>query len=67
MTEVTRGKRIAALFWIESVVRDHGKRRELYDLDRGIQALAADRGVDNPLAVSFSAVYHNLVRRCADP
>lgn len=67
VTEISRGERTAAFFWIESMVRDHGKRRELHDLDRSIQALATDRGVDDPLCVSFSAVYHNLVRRWADP
>ena len=67
VTEITRGERAAAFFWIESMVRDHGKRRELHDLDRSIQALAADRGVDDPLCISFSAVYHDLVRRWADP
>ena len=67
VAEVTRGERIAAFLWIESIVRDHGKRRELHNLDRSIQALAAERGVDDPLCVSFTAVYHNLVRRWADP
>ena len=67
VTEITSGQRLAAFFWIESMVRDHGKRRELHDLDRNIQALAVARGVDDPLCVSFSAVYHNLVRRWADP
>lgn len=67
VTEVARGERIAAFFWIESMVRDHGKRRTLYDLDCSIRQLAAERGVGDPLCVSFSAVYHNLVRRWADP
>lgn len=67
VTEVTRGERVAAFFWIESMVRDHGKRRELHDLDRNIRALASGRSVDDPLCISFTAVYHNLARRWADP
>lgn len=67
VTEVTRGERVAAVFWIESMVRDHGMRHELHELDSSIRALVADRGLDDPLCVSFSAVYHNLVRRWADP
>jgi PKHD-type hydroxylase len=33
VNEVTRGKRIASFFWIQSMVRDDAHRRLLFDLD----------------------------------
>ena len=39
---VTRGTRLASFFWIESMVRDDGRRQLLFDLDTAIQQLAAD-------------------------
>jgi len=36
---VTRGRRLAAVTWIQSRVRDHEDRRLIYDLDRTIGAL----------------------------
>ncbi len=38
---VTRGARLAAFFWIQSMVRDDGRRTLLYDLDTAIQHVAA--------------------------
>ena len=38
---VTRGRRIAAFSWLQSMVRDDADRRTLFDLDGTIQALAA--------------------------
>lgn len=63
---VTRGARVASFFWVQSMVRDDGARTILFDLDRSIQAVAADRGQDAPEVVRLTGVYHNLLRRWAD-
>lgn len=62
---VTRGARIGAFFWIQSMVRDDGQRRLLFDLDRSIQALTPQ--ASDPAAITrLTGVYHNLLRRWAD-
>ncbi len=62
---VTRGARIAAFFWIQSMIRDDGERTLLFDLDVAIQRL--DNGASkHPSAVQLTSVYHNLLRRWAD-
>ena len=62
---VTRGERIASFFWIQSMVRDDGERRILFDLDMAIQRLNAG-ATPNPVAVELTNVYHNLLRRWAN-
>ena len=62
---VTAGARIAAFFWIQSMVRDDGQRRTLFELDDSIRALRHEIG-DRPSLVSLMSVYHNLVRAWAD-
>jgi len=66
VTPVTRGSRIASFFWLQSMVRDDGQRRILFDLDCGVQAVAADKGQGDPAVVQLTGVYHNLLRRWAD-
>ncbi len=66
VTPVTQGARVASFFWIQSMVRDDAARQLLFDLDRSIQAVAADRGQDDPAIVQLTGVYHNLLRRWAD-
>jgi len=62
---VTRGARIAAFFWVQSMVRDDAKRSMLFDLDNAIQRL--NRDVPNhPSAVQLTGVYHNLLRTWAE-
>jgi PKHD-type hydroxylase len=63
---VTKGARIASFFWVQSMVRDDAARTILFDLDRSIQAVAADRGQDDPEIIRLTGVYHNLLRRWAD-
>ncbi|HWB50556.1 MAG TPA: Fe2+-dependent dioxygenase [Stellaceae bacterium] len=62
---VTRGMRLAAFFWIESMVRDDGERRLLFDLDRSVQEIAG-AVPDSPAVAQLYSVYHNLLRRWAD-
>lgn len=65
VTPVTRGERIAAFFWLESVVRDDGERLLLFDLDQTIQALTPTLRPDDSPLLKLTAVYHNLLRRWA--
>jgi PKHD-type hydroxylase len=62
---VTRGTRISSFFWVQSMVRDDGRRSILFDLDMAIQRLNRD-GADHPCAVQFTGVYHNLLRQWAE-
>ena len=63
---VTKGARVASFFWIQSMVRDDAARAILFDLDRSIQTIAADRGQDDREVIRLTGVYHNLLRRWAD-
>lgn len=63
---VTRGVRVASFFWLQSMVRDDSARRILFDLDQGVQAVAAAQGQGDPATVRLTGVYHNLLRRWAD-
>ncbi len=66
VTPVTRGRRVASFFWIQSMVRDDGARRMLFELDRGVQDAAAAMGADTPAVIRLTGVYHNLLRRWAE-
>lgn len=63
---VTDGARVASFFWVQSMVRDDGARAILFDLDRSIQAIAAERGQSDGEVIRLTGVYHNLLRRWAD-
>lgn len=58
---VTRGERLAAFFFIESLVPDTEQRRLLYDLDQALMALRTREG-ETPEAVTLMGTYHNLLR-----
>jgi PKHD-type hydroxylase len=62
---VTRGVRIAAFFWVQSLVRDDGARALLYDLDNAIRMIG-ENTPGSPALVSLTGCYHNLVRRWSD-
>lgn len=62
---VTRGSRLAAFFWVQSMVRDDGERALLFDLDTAIQHLGGDHP-EHPSALRLTGVYHNLLRRWAE-
>ncbi|MEO5867667.1 MAG: Fe2+-dependent dioxygenase [Sphingomonas sp.] len=62
---VTRGVRLASFFWVQSMVRDDGARRILFELDSAVQSLAVTQGQDDPAIVQLTGVYHNLLRRWA--
>lgn len=65
VTPVTRGERLASFFWLQSLVRDAGQRRELFELDLAIQRLTV-AAPGNPALVQLTGVYHNLLRRWSD-
>jgi PKHD-type hydroxylase len=65
VTPVTRGARVAAFFWIQSMVRDDARRALLFDLDSAIQALDRDMP-DHASVVQLTGVYHNLIRQWAE-
>ncbi|WP_408590164.1 Fe2+-dependent dioxygenase [Novosphingobium sp.] len=62
VTPVTRGTRLAAFFWTQSLVPAEADRRSLFELDQAIQALSSD-APDHPSVAALTGVYHNLLRR----
>jgi PKHD-type hydroxylase len=62
---VTSGARVAAFFWVQSMVRDDGERATLYEMDTAIRELTAS-GADGGALLRLTACYHNLLRRWAD-
>lgn len=63
VTPVTRGRRVASFFWIQSLVRDDADRETLFRLDVAIQRVSADKGPKDTAVLELTAVYHNLLRR----
>jgi len=59
---VTRGARIAAFFWVQSMVKDDSERALLFDLDRSIAELGQS-APDSAALVRLTAIYHNLIRK----
>lgn len=62
---VTYGARLAAFFWAQSLVRDDGRRRPLFELDTSIQTLTRSCA-DAAVVLQLTGVYHNLLRRAAE-
>jgi PKHD-type hydroxylase len=65
VTPVTRGARLCSFFWLQSMIRDNDRRALLFDMDVGIQRLAADQP-DHPGVIQLTGVYHNLLRQWAE-
>ena len=63
VTPVTRGVRVASFFWVQSMVRDDGDRRLLFELDEAVQALTARLGGREPEVIRLTGLYHNLLRK----
>lgn len=63
---VTRGTRTCSFFWIQSMVRDEGKRTLLFDLDQSIQSLTPRQPEGDTDILQLTGVYHNLLRRWAE-
>lgn len=65
VTPVTRGARVCAFFWVQSMVRDDARRTMLYELDQTIQSLRGRLG-ETEECVALTAHYHNLLRQWAE-
>jgi len=61
VTAVTRGRRLAGVFWIQSLIRDDAQRTQLFELDGTIQRLTQG-GADSDSLVRLTAHYHGLLR-----
>lgn len=66
VSPVTRGARVACFFWVQSMIRDAGERRLLFDLDQSVQALTVSRGGRDPEVIRLTGLYHNLLRKWGD-
>ena len=64
VTPVTRGERMACFMFIQSMVRDAGQRRLLYDMDMALLKLRETVGETEPV-VQLTGTYHNLLRQWA--
>ncbi|TXS91231.1 Fe2+-dependent dioxygenase [Parahaliea maris] len=65
VTPVTRGVRVAAITWLQSLVPCNHTRATLYELDRAIQSLMSSGGAGREQLDALHNVYHNLVRQHA--
>jgi PKHD-type hydroxylase len=63
---VTRGRRVASFFWLQSMIRDDAARQILFDLDRSVQELGGALGQDHGEVIRLTGIYHNLLRRWAE-
>jgi PKHD-type hydroxylase len=61
---VRRGSRIAAIFWIQSLVRDESRREILYDLNEILGALREKLAGQE--AMALASIYSNLMRQWAE-
>ena len=65
VTPVTRGERLASFLFMQSMVRDEGRRRLLYEMDMALLRLRETVGETEPV-VQLTGTYHNLLRQWAD-
>jgi PKHD-type hydroxylase len=61
VNEITRGERLASVFWIQSLIRDDARRAQLFELDGTIQRLT-QTGADADSLVRLTAHYHGLLK-----
>jgi PKHD-type hydroxylase len=62
---VTRGERLASFFWLQSMVRDDGRRQLLHDMDMNLMELRKEQGDIEPV-IALTGTYHNLLRMWAE-
>jgi PKHD-type hydroxylase len=58
---ITRGERLASVFWIQSLIREDARRTQLFELDGTIQRLT-QTGADPDSLVRLTAHYHGLLK-----
>lgn len=61
---VKRGSRIAAIFWIQSLVRDESRREILFDLAEILAGLR--QKLDGNEQMALASIYSNLMRQWAE-
>lgn len=62
---VTRGERLAAVTWVQSLVRDPARRELLFGLNAARETLL-QRAPEAPETVQVNAAYMNLIRMWSD-
>ncbi len=65
VTPVTRGERVASFMFMQSMVRDDGQRRLLYEMDMALLQLREAVG-ETDAVVKLTGTYHNLLRLWAE-
>lgn len=65
VTPVTEGERLASFMFMQSMVRDAGQRRLLYEMDMALLGLRETVG-DTEAVIKLTGTYHNLLRQWAD-
>ena len=65
VTPVTRGARLASFFWVQSMVRDDGRRRLLFEMDTALESLRR-QDADASAVLKLTGIYHNLLRQWAE-
>lgn len=65
VSPVTRGSRMAAFFWVESLVRTDEQRRLLHEFDLALTEVRQGTG-ESVATVALMGTYHNLLRMWAD-
>ena len=63
---VSRGARLASIFWVESMVRSDEQRRLLHDMDLHLMRLRETVGETDPAVIGLTGTYHNLLRQWVD-
>jgi PKHD-type hydroxylase len=61
VTPITRGERLASVFWIQSLIREDELRSQLFELDGTIQRLT-QTGADPESLLRLTAHYHGLLK-----
>ena len=62
---VTRGERLASVFWVQSLVRDDAQRAQLFELDGTIRRLT-QTAADPESLVRLTAHYHGLLKNWSE-
>jgi len=65
VTPVTHGERLACFMFMQSMVRDAGQRRLLFDMDMALLQLREQVG-EVDAVVRLTGTYHNLLRQWAE-
>ncbi|BAK82686.1 Fe2+-dependent dioxygenase [Komagataeibacter medellinensis] len=63
VTPVTRGSRLAAFFWSQSMIAEESRRQIMFDLDMQVTSLRERLGDGDPAVLSLTNIYHNMMRQ----